>query len=47
MTADQRAQVSARLDELAAEIRELARQIALLTPPSSSASAKPLPLAAA
>lgn len=47
MTAEQRAQVDTRLDELAAEIRDLARQIAMLTPPSSPASATPLPLAAA
>jgi cell division protein FtsB len=46
MTAEQRAQVNARLDELAAEVRELARQIAMLTPPSP-ASVRPLPRVAA
>ena len=46
MTAEQRGQVDARIDELAAEIRDLARQIAMLMPPSP-ASARPLPLVAA
>lgn len=46
MTAAQRAEVHARLDELAAEVRELAREVAMLTPPSP-ASALPLPRVAA
>jgi len=46
MTAEQRAQVNARVDALAAELRDLAREIAMLTPPSP-ASAWPLPRVAA
>lgn len=46
MTAEQRAQVDARLDALAAELDDLAREVAMLTPPSP-ASARPLPRIAA
>ena len=46
MTAAQRAEVRARLDALAAEVRELAQEVAMLTPPSP-ASALPRPRAAA
>jgi hypothetical protein len=46
MTAAERIQAMARLDELAAEIRELAREIAALRP-SSPVSASPRPLAVA
>lgn len=47
MTAEQRAQVHARLDELAAEVCDLAREIATLTSPPSPAIALPLPRVAA
>lgn len=46
MTAEQRAEVNARLDALAAEVRELAREMAMLRPPSP-AEAMPLPRVAA
>jgi hypothetical protein len=46
MTAEQRAEVNARLDALAVEIRDLAREVAALRPPSPAA-AMPLPRVAA
>jgi len=46
MTADQRAEVCARLDDLAAEVRELAREIAGLMPPSPASAQPPLRAAA-
>lgn len=47
MTPAERAQVDARLDALAAEIRELAREVAALIPPPSPVSAPLLQRAAA
>lgn len=46
MTAQQRAEVYARLDELASEVRELAREVAMLTPPSPPAARQLPPVAA-
>lgn len=47
MTTAEKAAIDARIDELAAEIRELAREVGALTRPPAPASPAPPRLAAA
>ena len=42
MTAEQQAQVNARLDQLLAEVRDLSRRLAAISPTPPAATSRPL-----